>query len=148
VKGWIARGERAVWPAVGALKVRCAVESELDRGYQVVRRQKGARSGGRMRRGSDAYMLGMRMRRESDGGGVRGDDVTIICVGDAGNANANANSRLRRGSRVISVSVVDPAGTGTRDRDGGLGNGNESVGAQRDRANSTATSNFAAAHAK
>ncbi|KAF4309391.1 putative fungal specific transcription factor [Botryosphaeria dothidea] len=37
---WILRGERSVWPAVGALKVRCAIEVELDRGYQVVRRRK------------------------------------------------------------------------------------------------------------
>ncbi|KAI9676992.1 MAG: hypothetical protein M1817_006831 [Caeruleum heppii] len=37
---WILRGERTVWPAIGALKVRCAVEVELDRGYQVVRRRK------------------------------------------------------------------------------------------------------------
>jgi TAG lipase/lysophosphatidylethanolamine acyltransferase len=37
---WIRRGERSVWPAVGALKVRCVIEVELDRGYQVVRRRK------------------------------------------------------------------------------------------------------------
>ncbi|OCK86437.1 hypothetical protein K432DRAFT_376752 [Lepidopterella palustris CBS 459.81] len=37
---WISRGERSVWPAVGALKVRCAIEVELDRGYQLVRRRK------------------------------------------------------------------------------------------------------------
>lgn len=37
---WILRGERSVWPAVGALKVRCAVELELDRAYQIVRRRK------------------------------------------------------------------------------------------------------------
>lgn len=37
---WILRGERSVWPAVGALKVRCAIEVELDRGYQLVRRRK------------------------------------------------------------------------------------------------------------
>lgn len=37
---WILRGERSVWPAVGALKVRCAVEVELDKCYQVVRRRK------------------------------------------------------------------------------------------------------------
>ena len=37
---WIRRGERRVWPAVGALKVRCAVEVELDRGYQLVRRRR------------------------------------------------------------------------------------------------------------
>jgi len=37
---WILKGERSVWPAIGALKVRCAVEVELDRGYQLVRRRK------------------------------------------------------------------------------------------------------------
>ncbi|RDW85782.1 patatin-like phospholipase [Coleophoma crateriformis] len=46
---WILRGEKSVWPAVGALKVRCAVESELDRGYQFVRRRK---ADGLRRRGS------------------------------------------------------------------------------------------------
>lgn len=46
---WILRGERSVWPAIGALKIRCAVESELDRGYQFVRRRK---AGGLRRRGS------------------------------------------------------------------------------------------------
>lgn len=40
VEYWILRGERSVWPAVGALKIRCAVEVELDRGYQLVRRRK------------------------------------------------------------------------------------------------------------
>ena len=35
---WVLRGERSVWPAVGALRVRCAVEVELDRGYQRIRR--------------------------------------------------------------------------------------------------------------
>jgi len=40
VEYWILRGERSVWPAVGALKVRCAIEVELDRGYQLVRRRK------------------------------------------------------------------------------------------------------------
>ncbi|SPN97076.1 probable TGL5 Triacylglycerol lipase involved in TAG mobilization [Cephalotrichum gorgonifer] len=37
---WIMKGERSVWPAVAALKVRCGVETELDRSYQVVRRLK------------------------------------------------------------------------------------------------------------
>lgn len=37
---WILRGERSVWPAVCALKIRCVVEVELDRGYQLVRRRK------------------------------------------------------------------------------------------------------------
>ncbi|KAG9235653.1 hypothetical protein BJ875DRAFT_265156 [Amylocarpus encephaloides] len=46
---WILRGEKSVWPAIGALKVRCAVETALDRGYQQVRRKKG---GGLRRSGS------------------------------------------------------------------------------------------------
>ena len=40
IEYWIWRGERSVWPAVTALRVRCAIEVELDRGYQVVRRRK------------------------------------------------------------------------------------------------------------
>lgn len=40
VEYWILKGERSVWPAVGALKIRCAVEVELDRAYQLVRRRK------------------------------------------------------------------------------------------------------------
>ena len=34
---WILRGERAVWPAVRALNVRCAVEIMLDQGYELMR---------------------------------------------------------------------------------------------------------------
>lgn len=37
---WILRGERGVWPAISALKVRCAIEIELDRCYQIVRRRR------------------------------------------------------------------------------------------------------------
>ncbi len=40
VEYWILHGERSVWPAVSALKVRCAIEVELDRSYQFVRRRK------------------------------------------------------------------------------------------------------------
>lgn len=40
VEYWVMKGERSVWPAIGALKIRCAVEVELDRGYQLVRRRK------------------------------------------------------------------------------------------------------------
>ncbi|KIW06558.1 uncharacterized protein PV09_02988 [Verruconis gallopava] len=58
---WIRKGERSVWPAVGALKVRCAIEVELDRGYQRVRRRKPfdlqmpveANTNAKMRRGSN-----------------------------------------------------------------------------------------------
>lgn len=48
---WISRGERSVWPAVAALRIRCAVENELDRSYQTVRRFK---AGGLRRKGSTA----------------------------------------------------------------------------------------------
>lgn len=37
---WVLKGERGVWPAVSALKVRCAIEIELDRCYQMVRRRR------------------------------------------------------------------------------------------------------------
>jgi TAG lipase/lysophosphatidylethanolamine acyltransferase len=47
---WILKGERSVWPAVAALKIRCAVETELDRAYQQARRLKP----GGMRRKSSA----------------------------------------------------------------------------------------------
>lgn len=40
IEYWILHGERSVWPAVSSLKVRCAVEVELDRCYQCVRRRK------------------------------------------------------------------------------------------------------------
>lgn len=51
VNYWILRGERSVWPAVAALRIRCAVEHELDRSYQVVRKLK---AGGLRRKGSIA----------------------------------------------------------------------------------------------
>ncbi|KAJ5898471.1 hypothetical protein N7504_008759 [Penicillium tannophilum] len=40
VAQWTLKGERGVWPAVSALKVREAIEIELDRGYQIVRRRR------------------------------------------------------------------------------------------------------------
>jgi hypothetical protein len=55
VNYWILRGERSVWPAVAALRIRCAVENELDRSYQVVRKLK---AGGLRRKGSMATTAG------------------------------------------------------------------------------------------
>lgn len=40
VEYWMLQGERSVWPSVSMLKVRCAIEVELDRCYQFVRRRK------------------------------------------------------------------------------------------------------------
>ncbi|CAG9971433.1 unnamed protein product [Clonostachys byssicola] len=51
VNYWILRGERSVWPAVAALRMRSAVEIELDRSYQIVRKLK---AGGLRRKGSMA----------------------------------------------------------------------------------------------
>lgn len=48
---WILRGERSVWPAVSALRIRCAIETELDRAYQMARRLK---AGGLRRKSSTA----------------------------------------------------------------------------------------------
>ena len=69
---WILRGERSVWPAVGALKVRCAVEVELDRGYQLVRRRKpmdGDFAAGQLRKVGSKGSLGRRRRAASVGQG-------------------------------------------------------------------------------
>jgi len=80
---WILRGERSVWPAVGALKVRCAVESELDRSYQFVRRRK---AGGLRRRGSAV--------EENRGGlGMRSSNGN-------GSAKANVNGAFSNGLTV------------------------------------------------
>ncbi|KAK4240015.1 acyl transferase/acyl hydrolase/lysophospholipase [Achaetomium macrosporum] len=54
VEYWILRGERSVWPAVAALKARCAIEMELDRAYQDVRRLK---AGDLRRRASEASAM-------------------------------------------------------------------------------------------
>jgi len=39
LSNWVLKGEKGVWPAVSALKVRCVIEIALDKGYQVVRRR-------------------------------------------------------------------------------------------------------------
>ncbi|KAH6660322.1 acyl transferase/acyl hydrolase/lysophospholipase [Truncatella angustata] len=46
---WILRGERSVWPAVCALRIRCAIEFEIERTYQRVRSLK---AGGLRRKAS------------------------------------------------------------------------------------------------
>lgn len=46
---WILRGERSVWPAICALRVRCTIELEIERAYQATRSFK---AGGLRRRGS------------------------------------------------------------------------------------------------
>lgn len=36
---WILKGERSVWPAVKALRIRCGIEFQLEQGYQLLRRR-------------------------------------------------------------------------------------------------------------
>ena len=68
---WILHGERSVWPAVSALKVRCTIEVELDRCYQLVRRRKPMDVGSpvRTRSASSGYGGGRRERASSLGQG-------------------------------------------------------------------------------
>jgi TAG lipase/lysophosphatidylethanolamine acyltransferase len=66
---WILRGERSVWPAVAALRVRCWVEMELDRAYQDVRRLK---AGDLRRRGSRSLGFGLEQGQGVVGGGEMG----------------------------------------------------------------------------
>ncbi|KAH7376070.1 patatin-like phospholipase [Plectosphaerella cucumerina] len=59
---WIKRGERSVWPAVAALRIRCAVENELDRSYQKVRRLK---AGELRRKASTAAAVALQRERSN-----------------------------------------------------------------------------------
>ncbi|KAJ5113041.1 hypothetical protein N7456_001575 [Penicillium angulare] len=82
VAEWTLKGERGVWPAVSALKVREAIEIELDRGYQIVRR----------RRPSDVSLPapvtqrhspneGVPRRRRVDGEKEKGDENEFLIEG-------------------------------------------------------------------
>ncbi|KAK9420955.1 putative PNPLA domain-containing protein [Seiridium unicorne] len=48
---WILRGERSVWPAICALRIRCAIEYEIERTYQ---RARSLKAGGLRRNASNA----------------------------------------------------------------------------------------------
>ena len=62
IEYWILHGERSVWPAVSALQVRCTIEIELDRCYQVIRRRKPMDSIIPQRAKSDAESVQSRKR--------------------------------------------------------------------------------------
>ncbi|KAI0136729.1 acyl transferase/acyl hydrolase/lysophospholipase [Xylariales sp. AK1849] len=59
---WILRGERSVWPAVSALRIRCAVEYEIERAYQRVRSLKA----GGLRRKASTSAVDYPFAREKD----------------------------------------------------------------------------------
>lgn len=79
---WMLKGERSVWPAITAIKIRCAIEVELDRGYQLVRRRKP----------SDPV---------TDGGGGtkrRGSRGSVTFEGDEKNGSGKVKKRTRASS--------------------------------------------------
>ncbi|KAI1335679.1 acyl transferase/acyl hydrolase/lysophospholipase [Xylariaceae sp. FL0016] len=53
---WILRGERSVWPAVCALRMRCVVEYDIERAYQ---RARSLKAGGLRRKASTAAAVGL-----------------------------------------------------------------------------------------
>lgn len=53
---WILRGERSVWPAINALRMRCTIEFEIERAYQ---RTRSLKAGGLRRRVSVSEATGM-----------------------------------------------------------------------------------------
>ncbi len=77
VEYWILQGERSVWPAVSTLRVRCAIEIELDRCYQFVRRRKPMEVGGPAAYWKDKYdgtgQEGVMSRRRGKASSVAGD---------------------------------------------------------------------------
>ncbi|KAF1956363.1 hypothetical protein CC80DRAFT_535685 [Byssothecium circinans] len=97
---WILRGERSVWPAISALKVRCAIEVELDRGYQLVRR----RRPDEVMSEADAAGLGITgtMRKQASTGrlrksGSRGEMGTgAVRASGSGGGGESARKRRKR----------------------------------------------------
>ncbi|KAI0391652.1 hypothetical protein F5Y17DRAFT_397545 [Xylariaceae sp. FL0594] len=92
---WILRGERSVWPAVCALKVRCMVEYEIERAYQRVRRLK---AGGLRRKASTT----MTNNNTTSGGGGGGSSASAsnhvpsgsVSIPNNGNGGDNENGAV------------------------------------------------------
>lgn len=80
VEHWILQGERSVWPAVSTLRVRCAIEVELDRCYQFVRRRKPMETGGPLTYWKEKSDIGahegVMNRRRGKASSVAGDRET------------------------------------------------------------------------
>lgn len=86
---WILQGERGVWPAVSALKVRCAIEIELDKGYQIVRR----------RRPSDSQPTNnppMNTATTVSTGDEAGSNITTAATASTPRHNANESAPRKR----------------------------------------------------
>jgi len=75
---WILKGERSVWPAVTGLRMRCAVEIELERSYQIVRtlRASGLKRSTSVAAGASQMSVSILKRRTTTGQGHgQGQDI-------------------------------------------------------------------------
>ncbi|KAI1093714.1 hypothetical protein F5B19DRAFT_117808 [Rostrohypoxylon terebratum] len=72
---WITKGEKSVWPAVGALTVRCAVEYEIENAYQ---RARSLKAGG--------------LRRKASTGGPSAPATGSLGVGNNGGRSASSGA--------------------------------------------------------
>lgn len=85
---WILRGERSVWPAVCALKVRCMVEYEIETAYQRARRLK---AGGLRRKASTAAASALVDPKPGTGTGT-GSARAPKCTGTTPNGTTNTTT--------------------------------------------------------
>ncbi|RYP72044.1 hypothetical protein DL769_004531 [Monosporascus sp. CRB-8-3] len=92
---WILRGERSVWPAVGALVARCAVEYELERAYQRARRLK-----------ADG------LRRKASCAGVEPEPPIVVRVDDVDQPDPRQAVSQQRQHRVLPSEKVGGPGVG------------------------------------
>ncbi|RYP74408.1 hypothetical protein DL771_003075 [Monosporascus sp. 5C6A] len=94
---WILRGERSVWPAVGALVARCAVEYELERAYQRARRLK-----------ADG------LRRKASCVGVGPEPPVVVRVDDVDQPDPRhaSSQQQQRQQRVLPIEEVGGPGAG------------------------------------
>jgi TAG lipase/lysophosphatidylethanolamine acyltransferase len=89
---WIRKGERSVWPASTALKVRLAIEFEIDRGYQMVRRRR---------------TQGNRRLTNGVGGASTGGTLGEVRHDTASNAQIKSSEQLDRGRGVLVTASCD-----------------------------------------
>ncbi|KAK8048580.1 triacylglycerol lipase [Apiospora phragmitis] len=93
---WILRGERSVWPAVCALKIRCAVEYEIERSYQ---RARSLKAGGLRRKASATTAAAM--GAESGLLDHNGEDRDPYYHRTTSNQNFRARNRTTAGPFVL-----------------------------------------------
>ncbi|KAH6634333.1 acyl transferase/acyl hydrolase/lysophospholipase [Chaetomium sp. MPI-SDFR-AT-0129] len=108
---WILRGERSVWPSMAAIRVRCAIEMELDRAYEDVKRFKAGdlrrrASGVNQHRLADqagpSSMYGAYSSSRADGSGS-----------GAGGRGRNRGGNMSRQRRTNSITARCPPSTQT-----------------------------------